>query len=200
MGEVPGAGSVARMSAPALRIHGPVPARRGGGDLYVVDGRVTYERQLGAELVAEGWVVPGLVDAHNHLGLDDGGRSTTRRWSGRRSPTGTPARCCCATVAHPPTPAGCSSARTSRAWSRRAILNACWGVTGSGKTFTIANVIQQVQRPTLVIAHNKTLARSCTASSALSSAQRGGIFRLLLRLLPAGGRPCLRPHARRIPR
>ena len=32
------------------------------------------------------------------------------------------------------------------------------GVTGSGKTFTVANVIQAVQRPTLVIAHNKTLA------------------------------------------
>ena len=32
------------------------------------------------------------------------------------------------------------------------------GVTGSGKTFTIANVIDRVQRPTLVIAHNKTLA------------------------------------------
>lgn len=32
------------------------------------------------------------------------------------------------------------------------------GVTGSGKTFTIANVIQEVQKPTLVIAHNKTLA------------------------------------------
>src|SRR3990167_1934150 len=32
------------------------------------------------------------------------------------------------------------------------------GVTGSGKTFTIANVIQTVQRPTLVISHNKTLA------------------------------------------
>ena len=32
------------------------------------------------------------------------------------------------------------------------------GVTGSGKTFTIANVIQAVQRPTLVLAHNKTLA------------------------------------------
>ena len=32
------------------------------------------------------------------------------------------------------------------------------GVTGSGKTFTIANVIQQVQRPTLVMAPNKTLA------------------------------------------
>jgi excinuclease ABC subunit B len=32
------------------------------------------------------------------------------------------------------------------------------GVTGSGKTFTVANVIQKVQKPTLVIAHNKTLA------------------------------------------
>jgi excinuclease ABC subunit B len=32
------------------------------------------------------------------------------------------------------------------------------GVTGSGKTFTMANVIQEVQKPTLVIAHNKTLA------------------------------------------
>jgi len=32
------------------------------------------------------------------------------------------------------------------------------GVTGSGKTFTIANVIAEVQKPTLVIAHNKTLA------------------------------------------
>lgn len=32
------------------------------------------------------------------------------------------------------------------------------GVTGSGKTFTIANVIQEVQRPTIVMAHNKTLA------------------------------------------
>jgi len=32
------------------------------------------------------------------------------------------------------------------------------GVTGSGKTFTMANIIQQAQRPTLVIAHNKTLA------------------------------------------
>jgi len=32
------------------------------------------------------------------------------------------------------------------------------GVTGSGKTFTVANVIQQTQRPTMVLAHNKTLA------------------------------------------
>ena len=32
------------------------------------------------------------------------------------------------------------------------------GVTGSGKTFTMANIVQEVQRPTIVIAHNKTLA------------------------------------------
>ena len=32
------------------------------------------------------------------------------------------------------------------------------GVTGSGKTFTIANVVKNVNRPTLVLAHNKTLA------------------------------------------
>ncbi|MDC0404354.1 DEAD/DEAH box helicase family protein, partial [Porticoccaceae bacterium] len=32
------------------------------------------------------------------------------------------------------------------------------GVTGSGKTFTIANVIEKLQRPTIVLAHNKTLA------------------------------------------
>jgi len=32
------------------------------------------------------------------------------------------------------------------------------GVTGSGKTFTMANVIERVQKPTLIISHNKTLA------------------------------------------
>ena len=37
------------------------------------------------------------------------------------------------------------------------------GVTGSGKTFTMANVIQRVQRPTLVLAHNKTLAAQLCA-------------------------------------
>ncbi len=36
------------------------------------------------------------------------------------------------------------------------------GVTGSGKTFTMANVIQAVQRPTLIISHNKTLAAQLT--------------------------------------
>ena len=32
------------------------------------------------------------------------------------------------------------------------------GVTGSGKTFTIANVIEQTQKPSLILCHNKTLA------------------------------------------
>ena len=32
------------------------------------------------------------------------------------------------------------------------------GVTGSGKTFTMANIIEKVQRPTIILAHNKTLA------------------------------------------
>ena len=32
------------------------------------------------------------------------------------------------------------------------------GVTGSGKTFTMANVIEKIQKPTLIISHNKTLA------------------------------------------
>ena len=37
------------------------------------------------------------------------------------------------------------------------------GVTGSGKTFTMANVIERLNRPTLVLAHNKTLAAQlCT--------------------------------------
>ena len=39
------------------------------------------------------------------------------------------------------------------------------GVTGSGKTFTMANVIEQVQKPTLVLAHNKTLAAQLCSES-----------------------------------
>lgn len=57
----------------ALRFTGPVLPDGEVRDLYVVDGRVTYERPPGAELAGEGWIVPGLVDAHNHLGLEDGG-------------------------------------------------------------------------------------------------------------------------------
>jgi len=45
-------------------------------DLYVVDGHVTYERPAGAETAATGWLVPGLVDAHCHVGLGDEGAAT----------------------------------------------------------------------------------------------------------------------------
>ena len=36
--------------------------------------------------------------------------------------------------------------------------NVLLGITGSGKTFTMANVIENIQRPTLILSHNKTLA------------------------------------------
>ncbi|KQY63816.1 MULTISPECIES: amidohydrolase family protein [unclassified Nocardioides] len=57
----------------ALRFSGPVLPDGEARELYVVDGTITYERQAGAESAAEGWIVPGLVDAHCHLGLDDDG-------------------------------------------------------------------------------------------------------------------------------
>ena len=57
----------------ALRFRGPVLPDGEVRDLYVVDGTVTYEKVASAELVAEGWIVPGLVDAHCHVGLDENG-------------------------------------------------------------------------------------------------------------------------------
>jgi imidazolonepropionase-like amidohydrolase len=57
----------------ALRLRGPVLPDGETRDLYVVDGRVTYEPVASADLVAEGWIVPGLVDAHCHVGLDENG-------------------------------------------------------------------------------------------------------------------------------
>ena len=60
------------------------------------------------------------------------------------------------------------------------------GVTGSGKTYVMAKVIETVQRPTLVIAHNKTLAAQLYSEfKEFFPAQRGGVLCLLLRLLPA---------------
>ncbi len=64
----------------AMRFRGPVLPDGEPRDLYVVGGpgaaTVTYEPQPGAELVAEGWIVPGLVDAHCHVGLDEHGGVT----------------------------------------------------------------------------------------------------------------------------
>ena len=52
------------------------------------------------------------------------------------------------------------------------------GVTGSGKTFTVANVIQQVGKPTLILSHNKTLAHQLYT-------EMKAFLRQLLRLLSA---------------
>ena len=60
------------------------------------------------------------------------------------------------------------------------------GVTGSGKTFTIANVIEQVQRPTIILAPNKTLAAQLYGEmKEFFPPPRGGVFRIVLRLLSA---------------
>lgn len=42
-------------------------------DLWIRDGVITYEPVPGAETVAEGWITPGLVDFHSHIGLDENG-------------------------------------------------------------------------------------------------------------------------------
>ena len=61
------------MVAPALRFSGPVLPDGEPRTLCVVDGRVTYDPVPGAERAVDGWIVPGLVDAHCHLGLDEDG-------------------------------------------------------------------------------------------------------------------------------
>ena len=76
--------------------------------------------------------------------------------------------------------------------------NTLRGVTGSGKTFTVANVIAQLNRPTLVLSHNKTLAAQLYGEfRKFLPGERRGVFRLLLRLLPAGGLPPLDGHLHR---
>ena len=62
------------------------------------------------------------------------------------------------------------------------------GVTGSGKTFTMAQVVAEVNRPTLVMAHNKTLAAQLYPGvPAVLPRERRRVLRQLLRLLPARG-------------
>src|SRR5689334_13946141 len=53
----------------SVRFRGPVLPDGEARDLYIVGDRVTLEPVGGAETAAEGWIVPGLVDAHCHLGL-----------------------------------------------------------------------------------------------------------------------------------
>ncbi len=56
-----------------MRLRGVILPGGEPRDLYVVGGRVTYAPVDSAETVATGWILPGLVDAHCHIGLDTGG-------------------------------------------------------------------------------------------------------------------------------
>jgi imidazolonepropionase-like amidohydrolase len=57
-------------SAAALHVRGVVLPEAEHRDLYVVAGRVSYEPTTTATTIGEGWMAPGLVDAHCHVGLD----------------------------------------------------------------------------------------------------------------------------------
>lgn len=65
--------NLASVTETPMRIRGIILPTGESRDLYVANGRITYEPQPGAESVGEGWVLPGLVDAHNHLGMVDEG-------------------------------------------------------------------------------------------------------------------------------
>ena len=67
-------------------------------------------------------------------------------------------RCAFPPPTSPPATSRRRSTSSSRASRRGDRYQTLLGVTGTGKTFTMANVIAQVQKPTLVMAHNKTLA------------------------------------------
>ncbi|MGZ4665150.1 MAG: amidohydrolase family protein [Frankiaceae bacterium] len=56
----------------ALHVRGTVLPEAEVRDLFIVEGRVSYERVAAAPTVAGGWLVPGLVDAHCHIGIGFG--------------------------------------------------------------------------------------------------------------------------------
>ncbi|NOJ58256.1 hypothetical protein, partial [Myxococcus xanthus] len=57
---------------PVLHLRGPVLVGPDEvvAEAWVVGGRITYERPAAEVTSVDGWVVPGLVDAHCHIGLD----------------------------------------------------------------------------------------------------------------------------------
>jgi imidazolonepropionase-like amidohydrolase len=67
-----------------LHIRGPVLPDADRAELWVVDGRVTYDRVADATTVGEGFVLPGLVDAHCHVGIDSNGAVPRTSRSSRR--------------------------------------------------------------------------------------------------------------------
>ncbi len=60
-------------SSPVLRARGVLLPEGEHRDLYVVEGRVTYQPADDPTDIGSGWIVPGLVDAHCHVGLDAAG-------------------------------------------------------------------------------------------------------------------------------
>jgi imidazolonepropionase-like amidohydrolase len=56
-----------------IHVRGVVLPEREHRDIWVRDGRITFEPVARAQTVAEGWVLPGLVDLHCHVGLDSRG-------------------------------------------------------------------------------------------------------------------------------
>ena len=77
-------------------------------------------------------------------------------------------------------------------------IRRCSASPGAGKTYVVSQVIQQVQRPTLVLAHNKTLAAQLYGEfRELLSAEFRRVLRLLLRLLPAGSVRAVLRHLHR---
>jgi imidazolonepropionase-like amidohydrolase len=57
----------------ALHVRGVLLPDREHRDVWVRDGRITFESVPGAETVGQGWILPGLVDLHCHVGLDKRG-------------------------------------------------------------------------------------------------------------------------------
>ena len=69
------------------------------------------------------------------------------------------------------------------------------GVTGSGKTFTMANIIEKVQKPTLVLAHNKTLAGQLYSEfKEFFPRECSRVFCFILRLLSTRSIYCILRH------
>jgi imidazolonepropionase-like amidohydrolase len=56
-----------------LHVRGVVLPEREHRDVWIRDGEITFEPVPGAETVADGWILPGLVDLHCHVGLDSRG-------------------------------------------------------------------------------------------------------------------------------
>ena len=84
-------------------------------ELWIVDGRISREPVGGADTIFDGgWILPGLVDAHCHVGLGPQGASISTRRSRRPRRSARSARCCCATADRRSTPAASTTVTICR--------------------------------------------------------------------------------------